>query len=159
MDVLTQLVSNRILLTLLVSMFPVLELRAAIPLGVSLGMSHMEAFAISVVGNLIPVPFIVLFVRRVFVWLQATIPALGGFVKRLERRAENKKEVVQKWAFWGLVLLVAIPIPGTGAWTGALVAAMMDIRLKKAMPAISAGVVIAGIIVVLVTYGVGGLLG
>ena len=80
-------------------------------------------------------------------------------VSRLESKAEKNQEVVNRYKFWGLVLLVAIPLPGTGAWTGALVAAMMDMRLKNAMPAIILGVIIAGIIVTTVTYGAGALLG
>ena len=77
--------------------------------------------------------------------------------KSSDKKAEKNKEVVQKYEFWGLVLLVAIPLPGTGAWTGALVAAMMDMRLKRAMPAIILGVLIAGVIVTTVTYGAGAL--
>ena len=159
MEALTGLTSNGILLTFLISMVPVLELRAAIPLGVSMGLSHLTALLVSIVGNLVPVPFIILFVRRVFDWLQDKSPRLKRLVQRLEKRAESKKGIVEKWAFWGLMFLVAIPIPGTGAWTGALVAALMDMRLKKAMPAIAAGVVAAGLIVMTVTYGVTGLIG
>ena len=111
-----------------------------------------------IIGNLIPVPFIIIFIRKIFDWMERISPKLGRLVAGLRSRADKKKDVVQKYAFWGLVILVAIPLPGTGAWTGALVAAMLNMRLKKAFPAIALGVAIAGVIVACVTYGVVGLL-
>ena len=145
------------LFTFLMAMVPVVELRGAIPYGVIAGLSVPAAFMIAVIGNLVPIPFLVVFTRKVFEWLRTKSEWLDSIVKKLEAKAENKKDIVLKYEFWGLVLLVAIPLPGTGAWTGALVAAMMDMRLKRAMPAICLGVVIAGIIVTSVTYGAGAL--
>ena len=139
-------------------MVPVIELRGAIPYGVIAGLSVPAAFIIAVIGNLVPVPVLVVFTRKVFEWLRGRSAALDSFVSRLEAKAERNKEVVMRYEFWGLVLLVAIPLPGTGAWTGALVAAMMDMQLKRAMPAIALGVLIAGIIVTTVTYGAGAML-
>ena len=98
-------------------------------------------------------PFIILFIRKIFAWMRAHMPKLDGLVTRLEKKAEKNRAAVEKYAFWGLAILVAIPLPGTGAWTGALVAAMMEMRLKRAFPAIVIGVVIAGVIVSIVTYG------
>ena len=141
------------IVTFLIALLPVVELRGAIPIGVGLGLSHIEAMLLSIVGNMVPVPFIILFARSVFAWLRVKIPRLSGFVSRLEARAEKKKKTVARWSLLGLVLLVAVPIPGTGAWTGAMVAAIMDIRLKKAIPAIATGVVIAGLLVMGITYG------
>ena len=138
-------------------MVPVVELRGAIPYGVIAGLSVPTAFVIAVIGNLVPIPFLVVFTRKVFEWLRKMSAGLDRFVRKLEAKADDKKDVVLKYEFWGLVLLVAIPLPGTGAWTGALVAAMMDMRLKRAMPAIILGVLIAGIIVTTVTYGAGAL--
>lgn len=138
-------------------MVPVVELRGAIPYGVIAGLSVPAAFIIAVIGNLLPIPFLVMFTRKVFEWLRKISSGLDSFVKKLEAKADQKKDVVLKYEFWGLVLLVAIPLPGTGAWTGALVAAMMDMRLKRAMPAITLGVLIAGVIVTTVTYGAGAL--
>ena len=146
-------ISGDMLLTLLVAMVPVLELRGAIPFGVAQGLTIWEAIAAAVVGNLLPVPFIILFTRRVFAWLRRNLPRLDGAVSALEEKAEKKEDVVRRYAFWGLVVLVAIPLPGTGAWTGALVAALMRIRLKKAFPAIAVGVFIAAVIVSVITYG------
>lgn len=138
-------------------MVPVIELRGAIPFGVVAGLSVTTAFLIAVIGNLVPIPVLVVFTRKVFEWLRTKSEGLNRFVSGLEAKAEKNKEVVHKYEFWGLVLLVAIPLPGTGAWTGALVAAMMDMRLKRAMPAIILGVIIAGVIVTTITYGAGAL--
>ena len=138
-----------ILLTFLVAMVPVVELRGAIPFGVVRGLNIWTAIIASVLGNLVPVPFII----RIFAWMRAHMPKLDGLVTRMEKKAEKNRATVEKYAFWGLAILVAIPLPGTGAWTGALVAAMMEMRLKRAFPAIAIGVVIAGVIVSVVTYG------
>ena len=135
-------------------MIPVLELRAAIPVGCSLGLPALECALAAIIGNLIPVPFIILFIRKVFDFLRKHWPPMGRLVDKLEAKAESKKPIVQKYAILGLTLLVAIPLPGTGAWTGALVAAMLDIRLKRAIPCILLGVVIAAAVVTMVSYGV-----
>lgn len=142
-----------ILLTFLVAMVPVVELRGAIPFGVVRGLNLWTAIIASILGNLIPVPFIILFIRKIFAWMRAHMPKLDGLVTRMEKKAEKNRAAVEKYAFWGLVILVAIPLPGTGAWTGALVAAMMEMRLKRAFPAIAIGVAIAGVIVSVITYG------
>ena len=139
---------------MLLSMVPVLELRAAIPIGCSLGLSAWQCALAAIIGNMIPAPFIILFIRAIFEYLRRHWPKLGNLVDRLEAKAEKKKPLVQKYAILGLTLLVAIPLPGTGAWTGALVAAMLDIRLKRAIPCIFLGVVIAAVIVTMVSYGV-----
>lgn len=135
-------------------MIPVLELRASIPVGCSLGLNAWQCAAAAIIGNMIPVPFIILFIRKVFDYLRKHWTELSRFVDRLEAKAEKKKPLVQKYAILGLTLLVAIPLPGTGAWTGALVAAMLDIRLKRAIPCILLGVVIAAIIVAMISYGI-----
>ena len=142
-----------ILLTFLVAMVPVVELRGAIPFGVVRGLNLWTAIIASILGNLLPVPFIILFIRKIFAWMRAHMPKLDGLVIRMEKKAEKNRAAVEKYAFWGLVILVAIPLPGTGAWTGALVAAMMEMRLKRAFPAIAIGVAIAGVIVSVITYG------
>ena len=147
------------LITFFMAMVPVIELRGAIPYGVIAGLSVPAAFIIAVTGNLVPIPVLVVFTRKVFEWLRTKSERLDRMVSRRESKAEKNQEVVNRYKFWGLVLLVAIPLPGTGAWTGALVAARMDMRLKNAMPAIILGVIIAGVIVTTVTYGAGALLG
>lgn len=146
------------IITFLMAMVPVIELRGAIPYGVIAGLSVPEAFILAVLGNLAPIPFLVVFTRKVFEWLRTKSEGLDRLVRRLEAKADKNKEIVQKYEFFGLMILVAIPLPGTGAWTGALVAAMMNMRLKRAMPAITVGVIVAGIIVTTLTYGAGALL-
>lgn len=136
------------------AMVPVFELRGAIPVGVAAGLPFWTVFLTAFLGNLLPVPFLILFTRRVFEWLRTKSALLERFVSRLERKAASKEDLLKKYELLGLCILVAIPLPGTGAWTGSLVAAVFDIRLKHAFPAIALGVLIAGIIVSAVTYGV-----
>lgn len=140
--------------TFLISMVPIIELRGAIPYGVANDVPIWCAYLASVVGNMIPVPFIILFVRKLFKWMKEKSKWLGNIARRFEEKAEKKKSKVLKYEFWGLVLLVAIPLPGTGAWTGSMVAAMVDMQLKRALPAICTGVIIAGIVVTFMTCGV-----
>lgn len=147
------------LITFLMAMVPVVELRGAIPYGVVSGLSVPEAFIIAVIGNLLPIPLLVVFTRKVFEWLRTKSEWLDKMVRKLEAKADKNKPLVEKYEFFGLMLLVAIPLPGTGAWTGALVAAMLDMRLKRAMPAIIVGVLVAGIIVTTLTFGAGELFG
>lgn len=125
---------GNILMTFLISMVPVIELRGAIPAAVIAGLDIRVALIVAIVGNLVPVPFIIVFIRKIFKWLQQKSQWLGDLVRRMESKADAKKAQVLKYEFWGLMILVAIPLPGTGAWTGALVAAMLDMQLKRAFP-------------------------
>ena len=145
---------GNILMTFMISMVPILELRGAIPLAVAAGLDIPIALAVAIIGNLVPVPFIIIFIRKIFKWMQSKNQWLANIVHKMEAKADAKKEQVLKYEFWGLMILVAIPLPGTGAWTGALVAAMLDMQLKRAFPAIVVGVVAAGFIVTVATYGV-----
>ena len=144
----------KILSTLFISMVPVIELRGAIPIAVAQGMNPWEAMVIAIIGNMIPVPFIILFIRKIFKWMRKVSPRLDALVNRLEARADSKADRVRKYEKLGLYLFVAIPAPGTGAWTGALIAAMLDIRMRTALPTIFLGVCTAGLIVTLLTIGV-----
>nr|WP_298875602.1 small multi-drug export protein [uncultured Mogibacterium sp.] len=140
--------------TFLMAMVPVIELRGAIPYGAGLaGLPIWQAALIAVLGNLLPVPFLVVFTRDIFALMRKKSNKLNSIVERMERKADRNKDVVLRYEFWGLMILVAIPLPGTGAWTGALVAAMMDMQLKRAFPAIALGVVVAAFIVTWLTYG------
>jgi len=142
------------LVTFLVSMIPVVELRGAIPIGVYLGLPLWKAAVISVVGNMIPVPVIIPFCRLVFSFIKKHIKWLSGFVSRLEQKAERNRKKVQRGELLGLLAFVAIPLPGTGAWTGAMIASVLDIRMKRAILPIFAGVLIAAVIICLATAGV-----
>ena len=134
------------------SMVPVLELRAAIPVGATLGLEWVANYLICVIGNMIPVPIILLFVRHVLEWMKK-IPHLDKIALWVENKAQKNTPKVQKYASLGLLIFVARPLPGTGAWTGALVAAMLDMRMKYAIPSIFCGVLIAGLIMSLASYG------
>ena len=140
---------HAVALTFGTAMVPVLELRGAIPVGVAAGLSPLAACAIAVLGNMVPVPFILLLIRRIFDWLRGT--RFGPKIDWLERRAHLKGRVVRKYRLPGLIILVAIPLPGTGAWTGALAAAFLDMPLRKALPSIFLGVVTAGLIMTFAT--------
>lgn len=140
-------------MTILVSMLPVIELRGGIPYGVVAGLSVKSALMCALIGNVIPVPFLIIFTTKVFSWLRKKSEKLNAFVTRMENKALSKKDVIDKYEFLGLVILVAIPLPGTGAWTGCLVAAVLEMDWKKAFLAVCLGVVIAGLIVSFITYG------
>ncbi|MEG0035143.1 MAG: small multi-drug export protein [Oscillospiraceae bacterium] len=146
---------GRTIITFFVSMLPILELRGAIPLGVGMGLGHWQAMFISVIGNMVPVPFIIIFIRKIFAWLRSKSPRLENTVSNLEKKAEGKWDKVRKYELLGLTVLVAIPLPGTGAWTGALIAALMNIRMKYAVPCILLGVIIAGFLMTGITFGFG----
>lgn len=140
--------------TILVAMLPVVELRGAIPAGVAMGLPPAACFLAAVLGNMLPVPLIILLVRQIFSWLKRRGGAPGRLVARLEARAHDKSALVIKYRAIGLCILVAVPLPGTGAWTGALVAALLDMPLRSALPTILLGVLIAGALVMGLTLGV-----
>ncbi len=135
------------LVVVIVSMLPIIELRGAIPLGFLMGMNPWELFALTVLGNILPVPLIILCARPVVDFCLRTKPLrpLGNW---LEEKVKKNSHKIVKYEVWGLFLFVAIPLPGTGAWTGSLLAALMDLRLKNALPSIVLGVIVAGIIMI-----------
>lgn len=153
MQWLTTDLNGEFILTLLVSMIPVVELRGGIPFGVAAGLPVWAAYLAAVIGNLLPVPFIVVYIRRIFIFMRQHMPRLNSVVDKMEQKAHLKSASVLKYQYLGLAIFVAIPLPGTGGWTGALVAAFLDMRLRKAMPAIFAGVLIAGFLITGITYG------
>ena len=144
---------GKYLATFIISMIPVIELRGAIPIGVSLGLSHAEAMGISIIGNMLPVPFIILFIRPIFRWMTRKSGKLARLAEKLEAKAEGKWDKIHRYQFFALTIFVAIPLPGTGAWSGALIAAVMNMRLRNALPTKLHGVLIAGILVSGITYG------
>ncbi len=152
---LTETFAGKFLLTMLVSMVPVVELRFGIPFGhATLGLPAWAAFTAAVIGNLIPVPFIIVYIRRIFQWMRRHMPRLNRLVDKLERKAHLKGQKVTRYKYLGLMLFVAVPLPGTGAWTGSLAAAFLDMPLRKAVPSVVAGVLIAGLAISLLTSGV-----
>jgi len=147
-------VAGRFLTTFLISMVPVIELRGGLPYGITLGLPYPLALTAAVLGNMLPVPFIIVYIQRIFAWLRRIWAKFDGMVSSLEQRADRKGDKVRRYGLLGLVILVAIPLPGTGAWTGALVAALLKMKLKDAVPAIFLGVLIAAAIMTAITFGV-----
>ncbi len=139
-----------------ISLFPVLELRGGLIAASLMDIEWWRAFIFCFLGNMLPMPFILLFIRKIFQLMKKCGP-LKKIVDKLEEKAHRHSDKVEKYGFWGLFILVAIPLPGTGGWTGALVAALMDLRMKKALPAIALGVFAAGVIVGTLSYGLVGL--
>ena len=151
-DWLTATTQGKCVFTMLVSMIPIIELRGGLPFGVALGLPYYLAFPFAVIGNLLPAPFIIVYIRRIFMLLRKYFPKLNHMVDKLEQKAHLKGKQVLKYQSIGLWLFVAIPLPGTGAWTGSLAAAFLDIRLKKALPAVVLGVLTAGCIMLGLTH-------
>ena len=151
---LTDTIIGKMTVTFLISMLPVVELRGGLPYGqLVLGLDYPLALLAAIIGNLFPIPFIILFIKNIFSILRAKFKKMDGFITRIEDRAHLKSEVVKKYGAIGLCLLVAIPLPGTGAWTGALVAALLNMKVRKAFPVIFVGVCIAAAIMTGLTYG------
>ncbi|GAA0805426.1 small multi-drug export protein [Clostridium sp. AF19-22AC] len=145
----------------LISMVPILELRGGLLAAgpAILDVAKWQAIPICIIGNLIPIPFILLLITKIFDWMKGT-KKLRPMVEKLEAKAMSKSGRIEKYEFWGLVLFVGIPLPGTGAWTGSLIAALLGIRFRKAFPAIVLGVLIAAFIMTILSYTViGGILG
>ena len=134
------------------AMVPLIELRGSVIIGAGMGMPWFANLVLSVIGNMLPVPFILLFIRKILAWMHNT-KHFKGFAQWLEKKAHSKSDRVLRYASLGLVLFVGIPLPGTGAWTGALIASLLGIKFKKAFPAIVVGIIIATIIMSLVSYG------
>ena len=139
----------------IISMIPILELRGGLLAASLLKISAAKAIPLCVIGNIIPIPFILLFIRKIVKVMKKT-KLFHGLIVRLENRAMRKSDQVKKYEFWGLMLFVGIPLPGTGAWTGALVASLLEVDIKKSSLAILSGIVLATIIMYIVSYGVVG---
>lgn len=153
-------ISNELIL-FVISMVPILELRggllAAGPMWMNMDM--WKAIPISIVGNLVPIPFILLLITKIFDWMKNT-KKLKPIVEKLEKKAMSKSANIEKYEFWGLVVFVGIPLPGTGAWTGALIASLLGVRFRKAFPAIVLGVLLAAFLMTILSYTIiGGILG
>lgn len=150
---------SREMIVFVISMVPILELRGGLLAARVLEINIVRAIWFCVVGNIIPVPFILLLITPVFNWLKKT-RTFRPMVEKLETRAMGKSEQIEKYQFWGLVLFVGIPLPGTGAWTGSLIASLLGVKFKKAFPAVLLGIVMATVIMSVVSYGLlGALLG
>ena len=133
-------------------MLPVVELRGGIPAGAAMGLPFWSVYLTCVLGNLLPVPFLILFATKIMEYL-STLPRVGGFFQKIIRQADEKAAKIGQYEKWGLFLFVAIPLPGTGAWTGSLVAAVLRMRIGMAFLVIAAGVLVSGFITGGIAYG------
>lgn len=139
------------LIIFVISMIPILELRGGIIAASLLGVPITTAIPVCIIGNIIPIPFILLFITKIFELLKKT-KTFRPLVEKLESKAMSKSDKIKKYEFWGLMLFVGIPLPGTGAWTGSLIAALLRVKNKKAVPAIFLGLILATIIMCTVSY-------
>lgn len=146
------------IIAFIISMLPILELRGGLIAAKLMGIEFIKAFIICFIGNLLPIPFILLFIRKIFNWLKR-FRKIEKIIDKLEARSIRKADKVKKYRLFGLFLFVAIPLPGTGAWTGALAADLLDVRIRHSFPAIALGVLAAGIIMSVLTYAIPGAFG
>lgn len=161
----------------LISMLPVVELRGGIPVAMGLGLPFWLSYLVCVLGNMLPVPFIIVFSKSIFAWFARQrdvetdsrslivklwykfINLIGKILFKVNKRADEKAKTIGTYELFGLFLFVAIPLPGTGAWTGSFIAAVLRLRLVKSFCAILAGVLASGLIMGLISHGVFGFLG
>jgi uncharacterized membrane protein len=146
-----------IILTFLISMVPVIELRGGLPFGVAQGLAPLYAALVSIAGNLLPIPFLLKLVPKIFDFLRDK-KYTKKLIAWLEKKAEKNRKTIDKYGWLGLYILVAVPLPGTGAWTGALVSSCFKMKFWPSMAAIIVGVLTAGAIVLGITYGVSSLI-
>lgn len=139
----------------IISMIPILELRGGLLAASLLKIPAVKAIPICIAGNIIPIPFILLFIRQIFKWLKKT-KLFRGLIIKMENRAMGKSDQIKRYEFLGLLLFVGIPLPGTGAWTGSLIASLLEVDIKKSSIAILCGLVMATVIMYIVSYGIVG---
>lgn len=142
---------SREAIVFIISLFPILELRGGILASSLLDVTMWKGILISAVGNILPIPFILFFIKKIFTAMKKT-KLLRPLVEKMENKAMKKRDQIEKYEFWGLVLFVGIPLPGTGAWTGSLIAALLGMKFKKAFPAVIIGICMATIIMWFISY-------
>lgn len=150
---LTSLAFGKELIIFIISLFPILELRGGLIAAALLDVEPIISFIVCYIGNILPIPFILMFITPLFARLKKT-KLLKGLVTKLENKANSKKDQIEKYKYWGLFLFVGIPLPGTGAWTGALIACMLEMDKKKSFFTIMAGVLMAGVIMMILSFGI-----
>lgn len=136
----------------IISLMPILELRGGLIAASLLNVEYFRALIISIIGNILPIPFILLFIEKILIWLDSFKPT-KKISNMLKNKVEKNKNNIEKYGYVGLILFVGIPLPGTGAWTGALIAALMQLDFKKSLICIFIGILLASIIMSILTYG------
>ena len=137
---------------------PIIEVKGAIPVGIALGMTPLHATFLAFLGSIIPVPLILFTIRPIFSYLKST-KTFRKMINKLVHKSMNKSGNIKKYGYWGLFIFVAIPLPGTGVWTGSLIAALLDLRFKYAFPTILIGNLVASICIMMLSFGVVNLFG
>lgn len=140
------------ILVFIISLLPILELRGGLLAASLLGLDAFPSYIITIVGNLLPIPFILLFINKILDWMRKS-KHFSKFANWLDKKVEKNKSSIEKYGFWGLVLFVGVPLPGTGAWTGSLIASVLGMDRKKSFLAIILGVIMASIIMMLISFG------
>ena len=158
---LTALKYGKEIIVFIISLMPILELRGGLLAASLLGVKPLPAYIISIIGNVIPVPFILLFITKILEWMSnSKIKAFRKFAKWLYKKKDKHKNKIEKYGYYGLLLFVGIPLPGTGAWTGCLIASLLNLNRKKAFLATMGGIIMASIIMMIISYGIlGNLIG
>ena len=146
---------GREILVFIISVLPILELRGGLLAATLLEVDPLVAYVISIIGNILPVPFILFFIKRIIVWMRKSkVNLFNKFAKILDEKVEKNKEKIEKYGYLGLILFVGVPLPGTGAWTGCLLAAVLDMDRKKSFACVVCGVLMASIIMMVLSYGI-----
>ena len=150
---LTAIAYGREILVFIISLMPILELRGGLLAAALLGLDPLPSYIITIVGTILPVPFILLLITKILAWMRnSKVKLFNKIANWLDEKVEKHKGQIEKYGYWGVVLFVGIPLPGTGGWTGALIAALMGIKMKKSVPAIFLGLIMATIIMSIITY-------
>ena len=151
---LTSTTLGKFIATFFISMVPIIELRGGLPYGIGFGLDYPLALTAAVLGNMVPVPFIIVYIRRIFQWLRRRHAKMDAFITRQEQKAHLKGKTVEKYGPIALMLFVGVPIPGTGAWTGTLGASFLNMGIKSTALAVGLGVILAGTVMALGSLGI-----
>lgn len=152
---LTSIAYGREILVFIISLMPILELRGGLLAAALLGLDPLPSYIISIIGNVLPVPFILLLITKILAWMKnSKISFFNKIANWLDEKVEKHKGQIEKYGYWGVVLFVGIPLPGTGAWTGSLIASVLNMDRKKTFLAVLAGIVMASIIMMLLSFGI-----
>ena len=152
---LTAIAYGREILVFIISLMPILELRGGLLAAALLGLDPLPSYIISIIGNVIPVPFILLLITKVLAWMRnSKVKFFNKIANWLDEKVEKHKGQIEKYGYWGVVLFVGIPLPGTGAWTGSLIASVLNMDKKKTFLAVMAGLIMASVIMMILSFGV-----
>ena len=149
----TSIAFGKELLVFVISLMPILELRGGLLAGALLGLDPIPSYIISIIGNILPIPFILLLINKILEWMRKS-KHFSGIANWLDKKVEKNKGQIEKYGYLGIVIFVGIPLPGTGAWTGSLIASVLEMDRKKTFIAVLLGVIIASIIMMILSFGV-----